>query len=257
MTTTTAAPQDTVRQSGQGGTGSKGNLFVAAALLLALAFLTGLNPANARAATWDAVQSIAKLDGSGLSKTIVKAGDKAQQKAQSQGLVNPSDNSVSRRGQALVASGSVTTISIGKCRPLLDLKSGKMFPQAITYLEKLAKAGFTVEISCIFTGHTWNVAGTNRTSLHFKGQAFDITRVNGQPICDVMVGSVDSHHDTRHCSKPSAASKKLTHWLFAQANSQLPFEVGGPFSTGSRDKSNGGRFFTNTGHQTHFHFGFK
>ena len=258
MTTTTAAPQqDTVRQSGQGETGGKSNIFFALVTLLALSFVSGLVPADARAATWDAVQAISKLDANGLSKTIAKAGDKAKDSAQSEGLINPSPNQISRRGMALVASGGITTVSLDKCRPLLDLKSGNMFPKDIAYLETLAKAGFKVEISCIFTGHTKNVAGTDRTSLHYKWQAFDVNSINGQPICDVMVGTVDSYHDDRHCTKPSAASLQLTNWLFAQDNSQLPFEVGGPFSTRSRDKANGGRFFTNTGHQGHFHFGFK
>lgn len=257
MTATTVAPPNTARQSGQGDTGSKGNIIAAVVGMLVLAFCLGLTPATARAATWDAVQSIAKLDGSGLVKAVTKAGDKAKLKAQAQGLVNPSTNSLVNRGQVLLASGGVTTTAGFGCNPLADLKSGKMFPQDITYLEKLVKSGFKVEVSCIFTGHSLLVANTDRTSLHSVRKAFDIDRINGQPICDVMVGSIDSNHDTRHCTKPSAASQQLTHWLFAQDDSQLPFEVGGPFNTGSRDKSNGGRFFTNTGHQTHFHFGFK
>ena len=90
MTTTTAAPQqDTVRQSGQGETGGKSNIFFALVTLLALAFVSGLVPADARAATWDAVQAISKLDGGSLSKTIAKAGDKAKSQAQRNGLVNP------------------------------------------------------------------------------------------------------------------------------------------------------------------------
>ena len=173
-----------------------------------------------------------------------------------------SGNSVAQRGMALVASGGVTTIT-GDCNPLSDLKSGKIFEQDITYLEKLVKAGFKVRLSCIMTGHSPNVAGTDITSLHSLWKGFDVDRINGQPICDVMVGSVGINFDTRHCSQPSAASQKLTHWLFAQSNSQLPFEVGGPFRTGGRGKvsgplgSRGGPFFTNTGHQKHFHFGFK
>jgi len=51
---------------------------------------------------WDAVQSIAKLDGSGLSKTIVKAGDKAKSQAESKGLVNP----VTKAGYRYVAMDS-------------------------------------------------------------------------------------------------------------------------------------------------------
>ena len=89
MSTTTAAPQDTVRQSAQGGTGSHGNLLVAFVCLLALAFLTGLTPADARAATWEAVQAVVKLDGSGLVKTIAKAGDTAKKQVKGKGLVNP------------------------------------------------------------------------------------------------------------------------------------------------------------------------
>jgi len=259
MSTTTAAPQDTVRQSAQGQTGSKGNLFVAAVLLLVLAFLTGLTPANARAATWDVLQAVVKLDGSGLSKTIAKAGDKAKQNAQSNGLINPSLEQISQRGQALVASGGVTTTTEAKCDPLNDLKSGKMFPQDVTYLEKLVKAGFKVRVNCIFTGHSPNVQNTDRTSLHNVWKGFDIDWINGQPVCDNLIGEGDS----RVCTRPSSASKQLIRWLLAQNNSQLPFEVGGPFQSGSRDKnvgpsgSRGGPFFTNPGHQGHFHFGFK
>ena len=253
MTTTTAAPQDTVRQSGQGDTGSKGNIIVAVVLLLGLAFLTGLTPADARAATWDAVQAVAKLDASGLSKTIAKAGDKSKQKAESNGLINPSPNLIARRGQALVVSGGVTTTTGAGCDPMPDLQSGKMYLQDVMYLEKLVKAGFKVRISCIYTGHSPNVKNSSRTSLHNVWKGFDIDRINGQPICENLIGSGDG----RICTKPSQASKQLTRWLFSQANSQLPFEVGGPFSTGSRDKANGGRFFTNPGHQGHLHFGFK
>lgn len=167
-------------------------------------------------------------------------------------------NSVAQRGVALVAGGGVTTTA-GGCDPLSDLKSGKMFEQDVTYLEKLVKAGFKLQVSCIFTGHTKYVQGTNRTSLHFEKRGFDVTRINGQPICVHMVGADDS----RYCTQPSSASRQLTNWLFAQKNSQLPFEVGGPFRSGSRGKASGphgtrgGPFFTNPGHQEHFHFGFK
>lgn len=179
------------------------------------------------------------------------------------GSVKMSRSQVRSRGLSLIESGAVTTTSGVGCYPLADVKSGRMYPQDIAYLEVLAHAGFKVRVSCVNSGHSDFVSRTLKPSLHKAWQAFDIDRINGRPICLKIVGRRTLRSDTRRCAKPSGETLRLNKWLYSQSNAALPFEVGGPLKLGRRGKysgprgSRGGPFFTNGGHQGHFHFGFK
>ena len=252
MTISSTIGKQKKRQEKPTKTTAKSNLSALLAGAVVFGILWNHAPPTAQAAAWSATQAIFKLADGGISNTVAKAKTRAKPKATPKVLAIPSANSIAGRGQRLLANHSVTTTAGAGCNPLPDLKSGQMFIQDVVYLEKLAAAGFKVRLSCIITGHSQDVAGTTRTSLHFVGKAFDVDRINGEPICNHMVGTGNN----RVCTQPSPASKLLTRWLFAQPNSQLPFEVGGPFRPGSRSKSRGGPFFTNAGHQDHFHFGF-
>lgn len=103
-------------------------------------------------------------------------------------------------------------------------------------LTTLADAGdrHDIGIAVLVTGHPLEVFGTDRTSRHTRGRAFDIYRVDGELVAS-------GRHD-------GSATKELSRWLY---DAGIP-ELGTPWAfTGRR----GGKSFTDAVHQDHLHIG--
>jgi hypothetical protein len=147
---------------------------------------------------------------------------------------------------AVVAPGNLTFTSSHGCDPETDYASGALNTDARAYIDNLLANGWSIRISCIKEGHSADVHGTNRVSLHTSGEAFDIDQINGQTV-----------------APSSLESNRFYRWMKAQPNTALPWEIGGPHVPSGRTKllrnqgQTGGPFFTNSGHKGHWHFGFK
>jgi hypothetical protein len=140
----------------------------------------------------------------------------------------------------LYASGGLTYTTSHGCDPEPDLKSGQMAANGLAFLKEMAEAGFKLRMSCTMTGHDKD------GKLHPIWHAYDIDMVNGQAV-----------------GPGRSESLKMIDWLAARPNGKLPYEVGGPLTPGARGKhagpggTRGGPYFTDSGHQGHFHMGFK
>jgi hypothetical protein len=88
-------------------------------------------------------------------------------------------------------------------------------------------------VSCIRTGHSRYVKGTDRLSNHTVWRAVDVDQVDGQPV-----------------SSSNAAARELARWIGAGGAGVAPSEVGSPWAFGARP------WFTDPGHQDHLHVGF-
>jgi hypothetical protein len=114
-----------------------------------------------------------------------------------------------------------------------DLESGTTDPRVVALLAAAADR-HVLGVSVIRSGHTKYVAGTNRVSNHYCGQAADIWMVDGVPVTRSHVGA-----------------RMMAQWLKALPDGVRPTEVGTPWG----DLSGGG-FFTDAAHQGHLHVGF-
>lgn len=145
-----------------------------------------------------------------------------------------------------VARGKLTFTASHGCDPATDFASGALKSEPKSYIETLLRNGWSIRISCASSGHSENVRGTQRTSLHTVGEGFDIDTVNGETV-----------------GRGKPETRRFYRWLKDQPNASLPWEIGGPHVPEGRTKvlrkqgQTGGPFFTNAGHQGHWHFGFK
>jgi hypothetical protein len=112
-----------------------------------------------------------------------------------------------------VAPGNLTFTSSHGCDPETDYASGALNTDARAYIDNLLANGWSIRISCIKEGHSADVHGTNRVSLHTSGEAFDIDQINGQTV-----------------APSSLESNRFYRWMKAQPNTALPWEIGGPHS---------------------------
>jgi len=133
---------------------------------------------------------------------------------------------------ALVHHPHLTTTRSHGCDPAADLASGKLDLRVQSLLAVLAEH-HTIRLSCLHTGHSRYVKGTQRLSNHTLWRAVDIDRVDGQPV-----------------SRSSTAARALVGWLDALEGPLRPVEIGSPFDLGHRP------YFSDEGHREHIHVGY-
>jgi hypothetical protein len=118
------------------------------------------------------------------------------------------------------------------CQPGGDYASPRLDRRVRQLLVAIA-ARHRVRVSCLRTGHSWYVKGTDRVSNHTVSRAVDVDQVDGQPV------------------RPSnAAARELALWIGRGQAGVRPSELGSPWDVGGRP------WFTNPGHQDHLHVGF-
>jgi hypothetical protein len=133
---------------------------------------------------------------------------------------------------ALAHHPRITTTRSHGCDPAPDLASGRLDLRVQSLLAVLAER-HTIRLSCLHTGHSRFVKGTRRVSNHTFWRAFDIDRVDGQPV-----------------SPRSRAARVLVGWLDGLQGPLRPVEIGSPFDLGRRP------YFSDEGHQQHIHVGY-
>ncbi len=126
----------------------------------------------------------------------------------------------------------LTFTSGAGCRPAGDYPSPQLDRRVRALLVAIAKQ-HRVRVSCIRTGHSRYVAGTDRVSNHTVWRAVDVDQVDGQPV-----------------SRSNAAARELARWIGQGRAGVRPSEVGSPWAFGTRP------WFTDPGHQDHLHVGF-
>jgi hypothetical protein len=135
--------------------------------------------------------------------------------------------------QALVRNKRITTTASRGCDPKADLGSGKLDLRVQSLLAVIADR-HTIRLSCLRSGHSRFVKGTNRVSNHTVWRAVDIDMVDGRPV-----------------SKASNTSRELVMWLDGLQGPLRPSEIGSPFQIGRRP------YFSDEGHQGHVHVGYR
>jgi hypothetical protein len=129
-------------------------------------------------------------------------------------------------------AGLTFTTGAGGCRPAGDYPSPRLDRRVRALLVAIA-THYRIRVSCIRTGHSRYVAGTNRVSNHTVWRAVDVDQVDGQPV-----------------SPSNAAARKLARWIGAGRAGVAPSEVGSPWAFGAQP------WFTDPGHRDHLHVGF-
>jgi hypothetical protein len=133
---------------------------------------------------------------------------------------------------ALVHHPNIASTTSHGCDPAADLASGRLDLRVQSLLAVLAER-HRIRLSCLHTGHSRYVRGTNRVSNHTVWRAVDIDRVDGQAV-----------------SAESRAARALVQWLDAVEGPLRPSEIGSPFDLGRRP------YFSDEGHQEHIHVGY-
>lgn len=126
----------------------------------------------------------------------------------------------------------ITTTDAVGCNPEPDLASGQLDLRVQSLLAAMAEE-HEIRISCMQTGHSKHVKGTNRVSNHHVWRAFDINQIDGQPV-----------------SADSPSTRAMIEWLDRLDGPLRPREIGSPIDMGRRP------FFTDRGHQGHIHIGY-
>src|SRR6266536_45087 len=141
-------------------------------------------------------------------------------------LNRPPSNSATRPPARL------TFTNAAGCQPAGDYASPRLDRRVRELLVAIA-AHHQVRVSCIRTGHSWFVAGTDRVSNHSVWRAVDLDRVDGAPV-----------------RASNQAARELALWIGGGRAGVQPSEVGLPWAFGRRP------WFTDAGHQDHLHVGF-
>jgi hypothetical protein len=118
------------------------------------------------------------------------------------------------------------------CRPAGDFASPRLDRRVRRLLAAIA-AQHAIRVSCIRTGHSWYVAGTQRVSNHSVWRAVDVDQVDGHPV-----------------RAANRAARELALWIGRGGAGVRPSEVGSPWGFGRRP------WFTDAGHRDHLHVGF-
>jgi hypothetical protein len=133
---------------------------------------------------------------------------------------------------ALVHHPNIASTTGHGCNPAADLASGRLDLRVQSLLAVLAER-HRIRLSCLRTGHSHYVKGTNRVSNHTVWRAVDIDRVDDQPVAPT-----------------SQAARVLVEWLDGLQGPLRPSEIGSPFDLGHRP------YFSDEGHQGHIHVGY-
>ena len=118
------------------------------------------------------------------------------------------------------------------CQPASDYPSPRLDRRVRALLVAIA-THHRIRVSCIRTGHSWYVRGTDRVSNHSVWRAVDVDQVDGHPV-----------------SPSNAAARELARWIGQGGAGAAPSEVGSPWDVGRRP------WFTDPGHRDHLHVGF-
>jgi hypothetical protein len=118
------------------------------------------------------------------------------------------------------------------CRPAGDYRSPRL-DRRVRRLLVAAAGQYRIRVSCLRTGHSWFVKGTQRVSNHSRWRGVDLDRVDGHPV-----------------SPDNAAARRLAVWIGRGRAGVQPSEVGSPWRFGGRP------WFSDAGHQGHLHVGF-
>jgi hypothetical protein len=135
-------------------------------------------------------------------------------------------------GPSSPAPAGLTVTNGAGCSPAGDWRSPRL-DRRVRRLLVAAASHHRVRVSCIRTGHSWYVVGTNRVSNHSVWRAVDVDQVDGQAV-----------------SPANQAARELARWIGRGGAGVQPSEVGSPWDFGPRP------WFTDDGHQDHIHIGF-
>jgi hypothetical protein len=114
-----------------------------------------------------------------------------------------------------------------------DLAAGIIDARLVALLAALSER-HVLAISVFRTGHAKHVAGTNRVSNHWCGQAADIWMIDGQRV-----------------QRAHGSARFIAEWLRTLDGPLRPSEVGSPWPD-----LRGGGHFSDAAHQGHLHIGF-
>jgi hypothetical protein len=118
------------------------------------------------------------------------------------------------------------------CRPAGDFASPRLDRRVRTVL--VAAAGrYRIRVSCLHSGHSWFVKGTELVSNHSLWRAVDVDQVDGRPV-----------------NPSNTAARQLALWIGRGRAGVQPSEVGSPWAFGVRP------WFSDASHQRHLHVGF-
>ncbi len=116
-----------------------------------------------------------------------------------------------------------------------DIRSGAIHQSALRAMLDLA-GSYRMDISVIRSGHPLRVFGTDRPSDHPLGRAFDVWRIDGQPVVD------------------PATPRTLIETFMRDAVAAGSYNVGGPVQLSGGATVN--QFFSDDTHHDHVHVGF-
>ncbi len=163
-----------------------------------------------------------------LAWGVAHAGEPAPQQGRPRASVTTAPGpSASARPPA-----GLTFTDAAGCRPTGDFASPRL-DRRVRQLLHAAAAHHRIRVSCLRTGHSWFVAGTNRVSNHSVWRGVDVDQVDGRPV-----------------SPTNRAARELARWIGEGRAGVQPSEVGSPWTFGRRP------WFTDSGHQDHLHVGF-
>ncbi len=126
----------------------------------------------------------------------------------------------------------LTFTTAAGCQPAGDYASPQLDRRVRALLVAIA-THHRIRVSCIRTGHSRYVKGTDRVSNHTAWRAVDVDQVDGQPV-----------------SPSNTAARELARWIGQGGAGVRPSEVGSPWAFGRRP------WFTDPGHRDHLHVGF-
>jgi len=138
----------------------------------------------------------------------------------------------STSGAGTHAPAALAFTNAAGCRPAADYPSPRLDRRVRTLLVAIA-AHHRIRVSCLRTGHSRYVAGTDRVSNHSVWRAVDVDQVDGHPV-----------------SPSNQAARQLALWIGHGGAGVAPSEVGSPWDVSRRP------WFTDPGHRDHLHVGF-
>ena len=130
------------------------------------------------------------------------------------------------------APKGLTFTNAAGCRPAGDYPSPQL-DRRVRQLLVAATGQYRIRVSCLRTGHSWFVKGTQRVSNRSVWRGVDLDQVDGHPV-----------------SPANPAAQQLALWVGRGRTGVQPSEVGSPWTFGGRP------WFSDPGHQGHLHVGF-
>lgn len=147
--------------------------------------------------------------------------------------------------QAILSNPLVT---FGSARIRQDIVENLICPN-ILFMISVITQKFAIKITSLKTGHTQNVAGTNKRSNHSFGRGCDI---------GALADAADPNKWHRVIERPIHQFVVEAYQILASlTGNRTPEEVGGPINPAEWDrKYPHTQWFTNSDHQNHIHVGY-